>query len=99
MRSNDKAVLVGKSARTTLSRDEKFSACGKRFRLFQYPGKASSGKNIEPVPQTDTGRHPENGKASGKTIPKELGKKAGRNFGRCPARFNRATTNDSQVTV
>jgi hypothetical protein len=39
-----------------------------------------------PVPQTDTGGLVENTKAIGRTVAKELGKLAGRNFGRCPPR-------------
>ena len=46
----------------------------------------SQGEIAESVPQTDTGRLVEYTKASGRTIAKELGKLAGRNFGRCPAR-------------
>ena len=57
------------------------SALEKRFAANLPSGRYGC---IFAVPQTDTGGWVENTKASGRRKLKELGKLAGRNFGRCP---------------
>lgn len=58
---------------------------GGQFRQFQYPRKVSLEENEVTVPQSDTGGLVENTKADGRSEFKELGKKSGRNLGRCPS--------------
>lgn len=57
---------------------------GDELKQFCIREKRRKEEEQKPYLITDTGGHPENGKMSERTISKELGNQAGRNFGRCP---------------
>jgi len=68
-----------------LSHDLKLSILGGNLGDFLSLKKVSQGVPSRPVPITNTGGLDEKSKASGRKRFKELGKKTGRNLGRCPA--------------
>jgi hypothetical protein len=82
--SSSKEVLVGKSAsmfiRAVMQREVKAT----RVRACSIFKKTLVMRDIFIVPQTDTGGLVEKTKANERTMVKELGKKAGRTFGRWP---------------